>query len=201
LVSYVFFRFFGLFRNRSVCFGCFETGSKHRNKPKKIVIGFAKQTENEPKQIEFRFVSVRTEKKLFVSRTPYRNPSQVGTFIRSTVLPSWALSKWAANLFSAIVNTSKIACKTQNICFRNVHNVIFSATFFLVENIICKKHSYKTYCIFFEKYTLTVCSVRNLKSYKHYYYLCIYFFKSISLSERTFSEWTTKLWIDFILSN
>jgi hypothetical protein len=32
--------------------------------PKKFVIGFAKQTENEPKQIEFRFVSVRTEKKI-----------------------------------------------------------------------------------------------------------------------------------------
>jgi hypothetical protein len=49
---------------------CFETDvfisvvSKWvRNKPKKIVIGFAKQTENEPEQIEFRFVSVRTEKK------------------------------------------------------------------------------------------------------------------------------------------
>jgi hypothetical protein len=60
--------FFGLFRNRSVCFGCFETGPKHRNKPKKIVIGFAKQTENEPKQIEFRFVSVRTEKKICLLR-------------------------------------------------------------------------------------------------------------------------------------
>jgi hypothetical protein len=33
----------------------------NRNKPKKIVFGFAKQTENQPKQIEFRFVSVRTE--------------------------------------------------------------------------------------------------------------------------------------------
>jgi hypothetical protein len=44
----------------------------NRNKPKKFIIGFAKQTENEPKQIEFRFVSVRNEKKnLFVSRTPY----------------------------------------------------------------------------------------------------------------------------------
>jgi hypothetical protein len=63
-----FFRFFGLFRNRSVCFGCFETGPKHRNKPKKIVIGFAKQPENEPKQIEFRFVSVRTEKKICLFR-------------------------------------------------------------------------------------------------------------------------------------
>jgi hypothetical protein len=36
----------------------------NRNKPKKIVISFAKQTENQPKQIEFRFVSVRTEKKI-----------------------------------------------------------------------------------------------------------------------------------------
>jgi hypothetical protein len=26
---------FGLFRNKSVCFGCFETDPKHRNKPKK----------------------------------------------------------------------------------------------------------------------------------------------------------------------
>jgi hypothetical protein len=43
-------------------------GPKHRNKPKKIVIGFAKQTENEPKQIEFRFVSVRTEKKICLFR-------------------------------------------------------------------------------------------------------------------------------------
>jgi hypothetical protein len=38
---WVFFRkfrvvsvFFGLLRNSSVCFGCFDTGSKHRNKPK-----------------------------------------------------------------------------------------------------------------------------------------------------------------------
>jgi hypothetical protein len=29
-----FFVYFGLFRNRSVCFGCFETYPKHRNKPK-----------------------------------------------------------------------------------------------------------------------------------------------------------------------
>jgi hypothetical protein len=62
---FVFFRFSGLFRNRCVCFGCFETDPKHRNKPKqteKMFISFAKQAENQPKQIEFRFVSVRTEK-------------------------------------------------------------------------------------------------------------------------------------------
>jgi hypothetical protein len=44
---------------------------KHQNKPKqtatnqnklkKIVFGFAKQTKNQPKQIEFWFVSVQTE--------------------------------------------------------------------------------------------------------------------------------------------
>jgi hypothetical protein len=52
----------------SVCFGCFDTGPKHKNKPKKTgknFFGFAKkQTEKQPKQIEFRFVSVRTEIKI-----------------------------------------------------------------------------------------------------------------------------------------
>ncbi len=57
----IFFGCFSLFRENSVCFGCFDTGPKHRNKPKKMCIGFAKQTEKQPKQIEFRFVSVRTE--------------------------------------------------------------------------------------------------------------------------------------------
>ncbi len=52
----------------SVCFGCFDTCLKHRNKPKqtkKNFFGFVqKQTEKQPKQIEFRFVSVlQTEKK------------------------------------------------------------------------------------------------------------------------------------------
>jgi hypothetical protein len=45
----------------SVCFGCFDTGPKHRNKPKqseKKNFCFAKQTEKQLKQIEFRFVSV-----------------------------------------------------------------------------------------------------------------------------------------------
>ena len=52
---------FGFLRNSSVCFGCFDIGSKHRNKPKLFVIGFTKQTETNAKQILFRFVSVRTE--------------------------------------------------------------------------------------------------------------------------------------------
>ena len=49
------------FRNSSVCFGCFDMGLKHRNKPKYFVFGFTKQTETNAKQILFRFVSVRTE--------------------------------------------------------------------------------------------------------------------------------------------
>ncbi len=52
---------FGLLRNRSVCFGCFDIGSKHRNKLKFLVFGFTKQTETNAKQILFLFVSVRTE--------------------------------------------------------------------------------------------------------------------------------------------
>ncbi len=52
---------FGLLRNSSVSFGCFDIGSKHRNKPKLFVIGFTKQTETNAKQILFRFVSVWTE--------------------------------------------------------------------------------------------------------------------------------------------
>jgi hypothetical protein len=47
--------FFGLFRNRSVCFGCFETGPKHGNKPKKIVIGFEKWTETDWVSVLFQF--------------------------------------------------------------------------------------------------------------------------------------------------
>jgi hypothetical protein len=52
---------FGSFRNSSVCFGCFDIGSKHRNKLKNFFFGFTKQTETNAKQILFRFVSVRTE--------------------------------------------------------------------------------------------------------------------------------------------
>jgi hypothetical protein len=49
---------FGLFRQSSVCFGCFDTDPKHRSKPKKVIFGFAKQTKKQPKQIGFQFVSV-----------------------------------------------------------------------------------------------------------------------------------------------
>ncbi len=57
----VFLVCFGLLRNRSVCFGFFDIGSKHRNKPKFLIFGFTKQTETNTKQILFQFVSVRTE--------------------------------------------------------------------------------------------------------------------------------------------
>jgi hypothetical protein len=59
---------FGSFRNSSVCFGCFDKGSKQRNKPKKKFFGFTKQTETNAKQILFRFVSVRTENIFFSFR-------------------------------------------------------------------------------------------------------------------------------------
>jgi hypothetical protein len=52
---------FSLLRNNSVCFGCFDIGSKNRNKPKLFIFGFTKQTKTNAKKILFRFVSVRTE--------------------------------------------------------------------------------------------------------------------------------------------
>jgi hypothetical protein len=39
----IFFVFFGFFRNRFVCFGCFDTCSKHRKKPKDKFFDFTKQ--------------------------------------------------------------------------------------------------------------------------------------------------------------
>ncbi len=60
-----------LFSN-TVSFVCFNTGLKHRNKQKetkKVIFLAYTHTKKQPKQIEFWFVSVRTEKKLIVSRT------------------------------------------------------------------------------------------------------------------------------------
>jgi hypothetical protein len=64
-VSWRFFRFV------SVCFVKIlfvsvlipvRNTETNQNKPKKMFFGFVKQTEKQPKQIEFRFVLVRTEK-------------------------------------------------------------------------------------------------------------------------------------------
>ncbi len=67
-IFYEIYGCFGLFRNSSVCFDCFDIGSKHRNKLKQTetnqnfkFFGFTKKNETKPKQILFRFVSVQTE--------------------------------------------------------------------------------------------------------------------------------------------
>ncbi len=66
---------FGLFRfvlTKFCLFRLFRYLSETPKQTEKMFFDFAKQTEKQPKQIEFRFVSVRTEKKnLIVSRTPY----------------------------------------------------------------------------------------------------------------------------------
>jgi hypothetical protein len=51
---------FGLIQNSAVCFGCFDIGSKHRNKPKQTKNFSFWFHETQPKQILFRFFSVRT---------------------------------------------------------------------------------------------------------------------------------------------
>ncbi len=55
--------YFGLFQENSVCFGCFDTGPKHRNKPKKKVFGFAKQTENNRNRLSFGLFRFEPKKK------------------------------------------------------------------------------------------------------------------------------------------
>jgi hypothetical protein len=61
LIENIFGDFFGLFQENSVCFGCFDTGPKHRNKPKKMFFRFAKQTKKQLKQVEFQFVLLLTQ--------------------------------------------------------------------------------------------------------------------------------------------
>ncbi len=79
---------FGLLRNRSVCFGCFDIGSKHRNKPKFFVFGFR----NKPKQtrnrscfglfwFEQKFIFVCFEDTLLTSYV-LRLPSRVKSPLR-----------------------------------------------------------------------------------------------------------------------
>jgi hypothetical protein len=71
LIEKVFGRFFWFVSfciHSYVCFVCFDSGPKNRNKPKKMFFDFTKQTEKQPKQIEFRFVSDRTEKKIWLFR-------------------------------------------------------------------------------------------------------------------------------------
>ncbi len=73
LIENVFWRFFWFV---SVCFEKIlfvlvvlipvRNTETNWNKPKKMFFGFAKQTEKQPKQIEFRFVSVRTENKIWL---------------------------------------------------------------------------------------------------------------------------------------
>jgi hypothetical protein len=65
--------FWGFFRfvSKKFCLFClFRYWSETPKQTGKKCSGFAKQTEKQPKQIELRFVSVRTEKNLIVLRTP-----------------------------------------------------------------------------------------------------------------------------------
>jgi hypothetical protein len=86
----VFFRKFWVL---SVCFETIlfvsvvsiqvRTTETNRNKQKNVVFGFKKQTETQPKQILFRFVSVQTEFFLvcFEDRKPFWRPSSPSSHI------------------------------------------------------------------------------------------------------------------------
>jgi hypothetical protein len=70
-VFLVFSVCFGSLQNSSICFGCFDIGSKHRNKPKLFAFLFHKTNRNKRKTDLFSvcFGSNRNLF-LFVSRTP-----------------------------------------------------------------------------------------------------------------------------------
>jgi hypothetical protein len=57
LIDNVFFGIFlvcfGLFRENSVCFGCFDTGPKHRNKPKKCFLVSRNKPKNNRNRLSF----------------------------------------------------------------------------------------------------------------------------------------------------
>jgi hypothetical protein len=53
---------FGLFRKNSVCFSCFDW-TETPKQTEETVFWFRETNRKQPKQIEFRFVSVRTKKK------------------------------------------------------------------------------------------------------------------------------------------
>ncbi len=53
LIEIVFWRFFGLFRRSSVCFGCFDTGQKYRNKQKKILGVLLNRLRNNRNRLSF----------------------------------------------------------------------------------------------------------------------------------------------------
>ncbi len=69
---------FGSFRNSFVCFGCFDKGSKHRNKPKIFFVWFHETNRNkrETDLVSVCFVWNR-QILFFISRTPYSGPIPV----------------------------------------------------------------------------------------------------------------------------
>jgi hypothetical protein len=62
---------FGSFRNSSVCFGCFDKGSKHRNKPKFFLCWFHETNRNK-RETDLVSVCFGSNRKIlfFISRTP-----------------------------------------------------------------------------------------------------------------------------------
>ncbi len=63
---------FGSFRTSSVCFGCFDIGSKHRNKPK-IFLCWFHETNRNKRETDLVSVCFGSNRNffLFISRTPY----------------------------------------------------------------------------------------------------------------------------------
>ncbi len=108
---------FGLLRNRSVCFGCFDKGSKHRNKQNFFLFGFTKQTETNAKQILFRFVSVRTDIYFCLFRghpsSAFCTYISVGPLMGLIRLPSFHLAACSA-YFAHTACTTQLQCNPKS---------------------------------------------------------------------------------------
>jgi hypothetical protein len=65
----------------SVFFGCFDTGPKHQNKPRKIFVGFAKkQTENNRNRLSFGLFRFEPRKKIYGFEYPLIDNIFLGFF-------------------------------------------------------------------------------------------------------------------------
>jgi hypothetical protein len=93
LIEKVFWRFFWFVLRKFCLFRLFRYQSetpKQTETNQKLFFGFVKQTEKQPKKIEFRFVSVRSEKKIYCFEdTLAVNQANIKVMVRN--IPRWVL--------------------------------------------------------------------------------------------------------------
>ncbi len=83
-LSFGLFRFVRFLEIFSVCFGCFDTGPKHRNKPKKCFLVSQNKPKNNRNRLSFGLFRFEPKKKIWLfrghptSNTPRGSPATTG---------------------------------------------------------------------------------------------------------------------------